>query len=128
MKSSTIGYKPLGEQDSLRFSASLMFKSNSLFVRILLWHHLLGKILWVSLLGVKDLPLLPGGLAVFRVLYMLEFRPHIPMRQAAIITLASQMGKLKPQEVQSLVRISWLLRGGGGGGGGAAILAPESLL
>lgn len=29
MKSSTIGYKPLGEQDSLRFSASLTFKSNS---------------------------------------------------------------------------------------------------
>ena len=59
MKSSTIGYKPLGEQDSLRFSASFMFKNNSLFIRILLWHHLLGKILWVSLLGVKVLPLFP---------------------------------------------------------------------
>ena len=65
---------------------------------------------------------------MFRVLYMLEFHPHIPMRQATLITLASQMGKLKPKEVQSLVRISWLLRGGGSGGGGAAILAPESLL
>lgn len=34
------------------------------------------------------------------------------MRQATLITLASQMGKLKPKEVQSLVRISWLLRAG----------------
>ena len=58
MKSSTTGYKPLGGQDSLRFSASLMFKNNSLFIRVLLWHRLLGKILWVSLLGVKVLPLL----------------------------------------------------------------------
>ena len=63
---------------------------------------------------------------MFRVLYMHEFSPHVPVRQSTIITLASQMGKLKPKEVQSLVRISWLLRGAGVGV--AAILASESLL